>query len=295
MGKRKVRAALLLAALVSIVWGVVACSAWRAMNPGKRYDHEPPALPADLASPAILVFSKTAGFRHEEAIPAGTAALRELAAERGWGFFATEQGAVHNAEQLARFDAVVWLNVSGDVIDETQKQDFRAWLEAGGGWMGIHGSGGDSKYHWSWYVDHLVGAQFIGHPMGPQFQEARVVVEDAEHPATRHLGPDWVRTDEWYSFAASPRARGARVLLTLDESSYSPLLKFGWIERDLAMGEDHPIAWSHCIGKGRVLYSAIGHQASAYAEPAHRTFLAEAVAWSMGSDAGACAHRLSAP
>ncbi len=290
---RWARKGLRLALVFALVCGVAACSAWRAFNPGKRYDHEPPALPAELASPALLVFSKTAGFRHEEAIPAGTAALREIAEARGWGFFATERGAVHNAEQLARFDAVVWLNVSGDVVDDTQKAAFRAWLEAGGGWIGIHGSGGDPKYHWSWYVDHLLGAQFTGHPMGPQFQEASVVVEDRTHPATRHLGETWVRTDEWYSFSESPRDRGARVLLRLDEASYSPLMKIGFIERDLRMGDDHPVAWSHCVGEGRVFYSALGHQAEAYAEPAHRTLLEQAVAWGMGLEGGDCAHRLA--
>jgi len=289
------RLAGLIGVLALLAAGVGACSAWRALHPGKLYDHELPELPDDLASPALLVFSKTAGYRHEEAIPAGVAALREIAAARGWGFFASERGAVHNPEQLARFAAVVWLNVSGDVIDSEQKQALRAWLEQGGGWIGIHGSGGDASYHWPWYVEHLLGAQFIGHPMNPQFQEARLVVEDHEHPATRQLGATWLRTDEWYSFAESPRARGARVLIRLDESSYAPLMDFGLYERGLAMGADHPVVWSHCVGQGRVLYSALGHQASAYAEPEHRGLLEAAIAWGMGLYPGACEHRLAAP
>jgi type 1 glutamine amidotransferase len=289
------RLAGLIGVLALLGAGLGACSVWRALHPGKLYDHEPPELPDALASPALLVFSKTAGYRHEEAIPAGVAALREIAAARGWGFFASERGAVHNPEQLARFAAVVWLNVSGDVIDHDQKQALRAWLEQGGGWIGIHGSGGDASYHWPWYVEHLLGAQFIGHPMNPQFQEATLVVEDHAHPASRHLGATWRRTDEWYSFAESPRARGARVLIRLDESSYAPLMDFGITERDLAMGADHPVVWSHCVGQGRALYSALGHQASAYAEPEHRGLLEAAVAWGMGLYPGPCEHRLAAP
>ena len=285
--------AVLLAALV--LGGAGACSAWRALHPGKLYDHERPQLPEDLATPALLVFSKTAGYRHAEAIPAGIQALREIAESRGWGFVATERGAVHNEEQLARFEAVVWHNVSGDVLDAEQKRAFVAWLEAGGGWIGIHGSGGDASYHWPWYVEELLGAQFVGHPMNPQFQQATLVVEDREHPATRHLAATWLRSDEWYSFAASPRPRGARVLVSLDESSYAPLLKLGFYERGLAMGDDHPVVWSHCIGRGRAFYSALGHRADAYAEPAHRRMLEEAVAWGMGLHPGACAARLTPP
>ena len=293
--QRTTELALAVGTLLLLGLGAGACSAWRALNPGKLYDHEPPELPADLQSPALLVFSKTAGYRHEQAIPAGVAAFREIARARGWGFYATERGAVHNPEQLARFDALVWLNVSGDVIDARQKQSFIRWLEQGGGWVGIHGSGGDPSYHWPWYVEHLLGAQFIGHPMNPQFQQATIVVEDRQHPATRHLGETWVRTDEWYSFAESPRAKGVRVLLSLDESSYTPVRKLGFIESDLAMGGDHPILWSHCVGQGRALYSALGHQGSAYAEPEHRKLLEEAVAWSMGLHPGACDQRIAAP
>ena len=119
--------------------------------------------------------------------------------------------------------------------------------------------------------------------MGPQFQEATVVVEDREHPATRHLPARWVRTDEWYSFEASPRRDGVRILATLDESTYSPELNvLGIYKSDLAMGEDHPIVWSRCIGKGRAFYSAMGHLADAYKEEAHLAMIEGAIAWAAG-------------
>ena len=50
------------------------------------YDNIPPELPAEFGRdnrPAILVFSKTNGFRHEFAIPAGQKMLEKLAASRG--------------------------------------------------------------------------------------------------------------------------------------------------------------------------------------------------------------------
>ena len=199
-------------------------------------------------------------------------------------------------ERIASEGGSVWcVDVSGDVLDPAQKQAFQSWLEAGGGWVGIHGSGGDPSYAWRWYVEELLGAQFVGHPMRPQFQQATLLVEDRTHPATRHLASRWVRTDEWYSFAESPRAQGARVLVRLDESSYRPVFDLGLYERDLAMGEDHPVVWSHCPGDGRAFYSALGHQASAYAEPAHRELLEGAIAWAMRRDGGACDRRLAQP
>ncbi len=264
------------------------CAGMRAIWPSSHHHTTPPAMESEMQRPAILIYSKTNGFRHEEAIPAGITALEEIAKANGWSTFATENGAVHNTEQLSSFDAVVWHQVSGDTLDEEQKAAFRSYLKNGGGFVGIHGAGGDFKYAWDWYVETLIGAQFNGHPMGPQFQEATMRIEDRNHPATEHLGETWVRTDEWYSFEASPRGK-VNVLATLDETTYSPRMKMGWlVDRDIGMGEDHPVMWYQCIGKGRAFYSALGHQASAYSEPAYRKVLEGAIRWAAGSVEPGC-------
>jgi type 1 glutamine amidotransferase len=124
--------------------------------------------------------------------------------------------------------------------------------------------------------------------MGPQFQEATIRVEAPVHPALAHLEREWVRTEEWYSFAKSPRETGARILATLDESTYAPDFKLFFIDRDLRMGADHPIIWSQCIGRGRSLYSALGHQAEAYSEPEHLELLEEGVAWLLDDASNDC-------
>ena len=74
----------------------------------------------------------------------------------------------------------------------------------------------DTEYDWSFY-GNLVGAYFASHPA---IQQANVKVEDRAHPATAHLPQTWTRTDEWYNYQTNPRST-ARVLATLDESSYS--------------------------------------------------------------------------
>ena len=48
--------------------------------------------------------------------------------------------------------------------------------------------------------------------------------------------------------------------------------------RDLRMG-DHPVAWSNCVGQGKTLYSAMGHQGSAFAQPQHLQLLQNGLAW----------------
>lgn len=279
-------------ALILIV--ILAIQAWRHRDTIQRvflggvkvYETAPPQLPADIARPAILVFSKTNAFRHEEAIPAASAMFEALAREKGWGLFQTENGATFTPDILARFDAVVFSNVSGDVFTPDQRAAFKAFVENGGGYVGIHAAGDNSHAAWSWYMTDLIGTTFTGHPMEPQFQQATVRLEDRSHPATRHLAETWQRTDEWYSFDRSPRGRpGLTVLANLDEATYRPGSFFG---TSLAMGKDHPIIWSRCVGKGRMLYSALGHTAESFAEPEYRQLLAGALGWAMKLEGEAC-------
>lgn len=249
------------------------------------FESVPPVLPGNMTRPAVLVFSKTNGYRHQEAIPAANTVLASMAEQQGWSMYQTENGATFNPEQLSKFDAVVFNNVSGNVFTPAQRAALKFFIENGGGFVGIHGSGGDSGYEWQWYVDSLIGAQFIGHPMSPQFQQATIHLEDKNHPATQALPDTWVRTDEWYSFAESARKEGVQVLATLDESTYSPV---GMGGQDLKMGGDHPVVWAHCEGKGRVLYSALGHQPEAYAEPLYQDLLRGAIRWAARLEGTGC-------
>jgi type 1 glutamine amidotransferase len=280
--------------LLATLLPATACSAWRVLFPARIYETEPPALPDSQAETSILLFTKTNGYRHHEAIAAGVPFFESLAKRRGWSLFHTENGAVHRADLLERFDVVVWFQTSGDTLDEEQKAALQSWIVGGGGFVAIHGAGGDFSYDWSWYVEQLIGAQFVGHIMSPQFQQAVVIVEDRTHPATAGLAETFQHTEEWYSFGASPRERGARVLLSVDENSYEQDLGWlGWFsENRLTMG-DHPVVWSHCPGAGRALFSALGHQAASYEAPENRAILEGALAWAAGLHGRACTHPLA--
>jgi uncharacterized protein len=240
-----------------------------------RYDDERPGLPAPKGHPRLLVFEKMTGFRDTPSVEAADAALRAMAERNDWSLVVTDKGGAISPSILKQFDAVIWNNVSGDVLTLTQRSALERYIEHGGGFVAFHGAGGDPIYFWDWYVDTLIGARFIGHTIGPQFQEARVVVADEPSSIARDLAPGWVMTDEWYSFKASPRVSGAQVIATLDESSYSPK---GLENQDLRMG-DHPIAWTKCIGDGRSFYSAIGHRPEAYSEPHNAKLLEHAIIW----------------
>jgi type 1 glutamine amidotransferase len=269
-----------LLSLVMVV--VVGLAIWigpmtyRAIHGVHVYETTPPQLPAGLKSPAFLVFSKTNGFRDSKSIDAADAMFRDIAKQRGWGVYVTENAAVFNSRQLSRFKAVVWNSTSGDVLTMDQRKAFQDYLNAGGGFVGVHGAGGDLKYLWRWYVDDLIGAQFTGHTMWPHISPATIHIVDPAHPAMAGLPATWVRSDEWYSFAKSVREKGYRVLATVDETTYQP---HGMTLKSIAMGRDHPLIWTHCVGRGRAFYSALGHAAATYAEPLHRRMFENAITW----------------
>jgi uncharacterized protein len=241
-----------------------------------RYDNERPKFAlAKGKRPRVLVFEKINGFRDVPSVNGAHAALKAMAVRKGWAIAFTEKGGAFNPVTLGQFDVVIWNNISGDVLTLTQRRAFKTWLNQGGAYVGMHGSAGDPVYFWDWYPDKLLGARFAGHPMDPQFQEARISV-DQSHPVAAGLPAEWRMTDEWYSFKTNPRTTGARVILTLDESTYSRKGRFG---EPLDMGADHPLAWTRCIGKGRMFYSAIGHLPETYSHPHHVRLLENAIVW----------------
>lgn len=270
---------LLLLVLALLVW--IGPSAYRAIYPKQDHDTVAPAVPASFPRPAVLVFSKTNGFRHDDAIAAGKVMFRELAAKQGWSVYQTENGAVFSPAILSRFQAVVWSNASGDVLTNQQRAALRGWIENGGGFIAIHAAGDNSHESWAWYTAEVIGAKFVGHTIWPHLPVATVRIEAAGHPVMAGLPAVWNRIDEWYSFDRSVRAKGFRVLATVDESTYE---RGGPGSGKLSMGKDHPIIWSHCQGKGRVLYSALGHTGESFAEPPFRTLASNAVSWAMRRD-----------
>lgn len=210
---------------------------------------------------SVLVFTRTLGFRHDS-IPAAVAMYRSFESQ-GWNVEATEDPSRFTAGSLRGYDAVVFLLTTGDVLDDRQQAAFEGYVEAGGGYVGVH-SACDTEYEWPWY-GRLVGAYFLSHP---PTQPADVLVEDRAHPTTAGLPPVWRRTDEWYDYREQPRGK-VNVLLTVDESTY----------QGAKMKGDHPVAWWREQGKGRAWYTAMGHTKESYSEPAFAAMLERATRW----------------
>ena len=225
------------------------------------------AEPAPSQESRVLVFSRTVGFRHSS-IGAGTAAIRRLGQENGFAVDATEDANAFTSKNLARYRAVVFLNTTGDVLDAAQQDDFERYVQAGGGWVGIH-SATDTEYDWPWY-GRLAGAWFNGHPNDPNVQKGSFRVLDETHPSTAGFPDRWDHEDEFYNFKSIDPT--IRVLVDIDETSY----------RGGRMGSHHPVSWFHDFEGGRAWYTAMGHTACSYSEPLFLDHLLEGIAYASG-------------
>ncbi|WP_426594786.1 ThuA domain-containing protein [Cellulomonas sp. McL0617] len=198
----------------------------------------------------VLVFSKTAGFRHTDGIVAGIAGITALGAEHGFTVDATEDSSVFTTANLAQYATVVFLSTTSPnaaaLLSAEQQQALQSYVENGGGWFGIHAAA-DANYDWPWYQG-LVGAYFKQHPA---IQQTKVLLEDRVHPATVGLGDELTLTDELYDYQTNPRD-SVHVLASLDARSYT----------GSTMGLDHPIAWCQDYDGGRSFYLGLGHDAT---------------------------------
>jgi PKD repeat protein/glucose/arabinose dehydrogenase/type 1 glutamine amidotransferase len=212
----------------------------------------PGAASAADSDPAFkaLVFSKTAGFRHDS-IPDGIAAIEKLGAEHNFTVDATEDAGQFTDANLAQYDVVIWLSTTGDVLNDDQQAAFERYIEAGGGYAGVHAAA-DTEYDWPFYGG-LVGAYFLGHPAQ---QNVTIKTEDRVHPSTAHLPAVYQRFDELYNYRTNPRDK-VHVLQSYDESSYT----------GGTMGADHPITWCQDFQGGRSWYTGMGHTKESYSEP----------------------------
>jgi type 1 glutamine amidotransferase len=195
----------------------------------------------------VLVFSKTAGYRHES-IKEGLVAIQKLGLENNFEVEATEDAGKFITENLKNYKALIFLNPTGtDIFNESQKAALKRYINNGGGFVGLHAAA-DCSYEWEWY-GKMVGAFFKSHP---KIQEATLTIISKDHPATRKLPSEWKHTDEWYNF--KDLNKDVEVLVKVDEKSYT----------GGENGDYHPISWYHNFEGGRVFYTALGHTSEDY-------------------------------
>ena len=157
--------------------------------------------------------------------------------------------------------------VAGPYPDAAQCRAIRHWLEAGGRWLGLHGTSGGraervegSRQRRTVKTEHhaLLGSRFLTHP---PICEIRVEVS-AEHPLTRGLGTSFVVEDEPY-FIELQDPGSTRILLTADYGPNATSPAIGTLyASDTSLqpnGKSRVLGYTREFGNGGVTYFALGH------------------------------------
>ena len=213
----------------------------------------------------VLLITKNLTFHHTS-VSNGVEMFKDLSKE-GWFDLTWTEIVRHHFDDIERlkiFDVVVFMNTSGNILNENQKKVFQQYIRNGGNFVGIHGATYTFMDDWPWYAE-LVGAW---HNQASGNNTAVINVEIPNHPSTVHLPQKWIITDEWYNFRQI--SDKIKVLLTVDEDTY----------QDNRMGDYHPIAWYQDNFEGaRSFYTVLGHPDEVYANPMFRQHVLGGLWW----------------
>jgi type 1 glutamine amidotransferase len=199
----------------------------------------------------VLLFTRTVGWHHES-INEGVDAIRKLAERHSFAVDWQENPGTFTDARLADYQAIIFLNTTGDVLNDEQQKAMEKFIRSGKGFVGIH-SAADTEYEWEWYTK-LVGRMFRIHPA---VQTAVLRVSDSKFPGMERIPAAWYWTDEWYEYGEE-KTKGMTTLLTVDEKTFDPNVKWGE-KVGKGMGDVHPISWYHFYDGGRSFYTGLGH------------------------------------
>ena len=188
------------------------------------------------------------------------AQLQPVLKERGIELTYTDKLADLNPETLGKYAGLV-IYANQERISPEQEQALLDYVANGKGLVPLH-CASYCFLNSPQYIE-LVGAQFQRHGTGT----FRTILADAEHPITRGFGgfESW---DETY--VHTRHNEKDRIVLE-------------WREE---RGRREPWTWVRMHGKGRVFYTAWGHDQRTWGNPGFANLVERGIRWAVGDDPG---------
>ncbi len=228
------------------------------------------------AASRVLIYTRNhvtngKGFVHDN-IATSVAAVKEICAAKGIESDVSEDPSVFTAENLAKYKAVVFSNSNNEAFaTPEQSKAFTAYVEGGGGFVGIHSASGSERKNPDF--KRILGGTFKWHTPNQKFD---IRVADAKHPSAEGIPATWTWKDEGYLCDLVP---GLHVILEMDTTSVASPPREKWGMK--FEGNRFPLAWCQTVGKGRSFYTALGHDIAAYADPLFRKHIEGGILWTL--------------
>ncbi len=212
----------------------------------------------------VLVYTKNGkGYVHDN-IPGAVACLQKLGREQGFSVAVSDQPTVFTEANLQQYTVLIFASTNNDVFDtDAQRLAFRRYIEAGGGFVGIHSVLGTER-NWLWFK-RMMGGTFAWHP---HFQPLKINVIAAEHPSVAGLPTIWDKQDECYFMKElwpGPTVIMAHDLASVDAKDSTETAKIRTFGSPFAAL--YPAVWYHEYDGGHTWCTSLGHAKPDYEDP----------------------------
>lgn len=225
----------------------------------------------NYVQPRVLVYTRNGeGFVHDN-IAASVEMLQKICERNRISCDVTDDPSMFTALNLSRYQAVIFSNTNNEAFaTDDQRQAFQAFIQGGGGFVGIHSACG-SERNWPWFWK-MLGGTFVKHPPYQQFD---VKVIQANHPSTAHLPATWAWEDEaYYLHHLYP---GIQVLLAHDLTTIEDPGKAEY--PGTLFGDLYPGAWCQKFDGGVEWYTTYGHSIKHYSDPNYIKHIEGGLLW----------------
>ncbi|MFC3122768.1 ThuA domain-containing protein [Agaribacter flavus] len=266
------------ACVAFVLFGLAACKADNTQVSTNK-------TPSDNnAAQHLLIFTKVEGdtLVSEASITASAKALSSVLDKNGITSTISNDASLFNDNTLQTYSALVFLNTSGDILNPAQQIAMERYIQAGGGFVGIHGaSQTEQDGDWFWYR-RLLGASYKQHATIPSnVQQAAVKVVNQSHPATAHISNKISLADQWLEFSHLSPLRND--LLLIDPNTYN---RSDFLNEGTSNSPDAylPISWYQDFDGGQSFYSGLGHREHHYNNPDYVKHILGGIKYAIGDN-----------
>lgn len=220
----------------------------------------------------VFVYTKNGkGYVHDN-IPSAVACIERLGNRYGFSVDVSDNPGDFSDNNLKKYNALIFTSTNNEVFDnDAEKLAMRRYIEAGGGFVGIHSVTGTER-HWPWFI-RMVGGTFVRHARHQQFKQ---IIVDTLHPSTAFLPRIWECNDEcYYVTEINP---DIHVLAVHDLTSVNDK------DKPNLFGNVFPSVWCHEFDGGREWYTALGHDSATYSHPDFERHILGGIQWVIGEN-----------
>lgn len=224
-----------------------------------------------LKNSKVLVYTKNGkGYVHDN-IASAVASIKEMGVENHFSVDVSDDPSVFTEANLKNYQFLIFTSTNNDVFDtDNQRVQFRRYIEAGGGFVGVHSVTGTER-NWTWFK-MMLGETFSWHA---NFQKFSIKKLDNTHPSMQGVPAIWEREDECYF--GKELYPGIKVLMAHQLSSLNPS-QTELIQKNAGSYANYfPAVWHQQFDGGNIWVTALGHSKESYQDPVYKNHLLQGI------------------